>query len=152
MKTSALSVSLKGRGHGSLLGQSLGVQGLGEGRGLVRVGGHYGGTVGDGVRRGADVAGGGLQVLPCEQVGLAAREVPAQGTQGQHGLLVTHTTHAGLVRAEDTLVKDTDTLQLMSSIILTGGTALSEDLLNFHLSFKIISPERFSLSHYCHFC
>lgn len=83
--SASLRVSLKGRGHGSLLGQSLGVQGLGEGGGLVGVGGYYGSTVGDGVRRGADVARGGFQMLPCEQVCLAAREVSTQSTQSQHG-------------------------------------------------------------------
>lgn len=83
-ETSALSVSLEGGGHGSLLSQSLGVQGLSEGGGLVGVGGYYGGTVGNGVRRGTDVAGGGLQMLPCEEVGLAAREVSTKSAQGQY--------------------------------------------------------------------
>lgn len=70
--TPLLALSLEGRGHGPLLRQLLGVQGLGEGRGLVGVGGDDGGSVGDGVGRGAGVAGGGLQVLPCEQVAVAA--------------------------------------------------------------------------------
>ena len=67
-----LILSLEGRSHGSLLCEFLGVQGFGEGRGLIGVGGYYGGTVGDGIRCSSGVAGGGLQVLPCEQVCVAA--------------------------------------------------------------------------------
>lgn len=68
----SVRLSLEGWSHGSLLCEFLGVQGFSEGRGLVGVGGHYGGSVGDGVRRGSSVAGGWLQVLPCEQVCVAA--------------------------------------------------------------------------------
>lgn len=64
--------SLEGRGHRPLLREFLGVQGFGEGRGLIRAGGDYCSTVGDGVRRGSGVASRGLHVLPCEQVGFAA--------------------------------------------------------------------------------
>lgn len=63
---------LESRSHGSLLCEFLGVQGFSEGRGLIGVGGHYGGAVGDGVRRSPGVAGGGVQVLPGEQVCVAA--------------------------------------------------------------------------------
>jgi len=65
-------LSLEGGGHRSLLRELLGVQGFGEGRGLVGVGGDDCRSVGDGVRRGASAAGGRVQVLPCEQVRVAA--------------------------------------------------------------------------------
>lgn len=67
-----LLLSLEGGSHGSLLCEFLGVQCFSEGGGLIGVGGYYGSTVGDGVRRSSSVAGRGVQVLPCEQVCAAA--------------------------------------------------------------------------------
>lgn len=64
--------SLEGRGHWPLLRQFLGVQGFGEGRGLIRAGGDYCGAVGYGVRCSSGMASRGLHMLPGEQVGFAA--------------------------------------------------------------------------------
>lgn len=68
----SVCLSLEGRGHRPLLREFLGVQGFGEGRGLIGAGGDNCGAVGNGVRRGSGVASRGLHVLPCEQVGFAA--------------------------------------------------------------------------------
>lgn len=69
-----LSVSaLEGGGHGSLLCEFLGVQGFSEGWSLIGIGGYYGGAVWNGIRRGSNVAGSVVQVLPCEQGHVGAR-------------------------------------------------------------------------------
>lgn len=85
-----MCLSLEGRGHGSLLCELLGVQGFSEGWCLVGVGGNYGSSVGDGVRRGSCVTRDRIQVLPCEQIGVAASQEAPQCAQCQNSLLGTH--------------------------------------------------------------
>lgn len=55
---------LKSRSLGSLLRELLGVQGFGERRGLVGIGGYYGSTIRDGVGSSSSIAWDWLQVLP----------------------------------------------------------------------------------------
>ena len=87
-------VCLEG-GGGSWRAECLWVQGLGEGWGLVGVGGYYGDSVGDGVGRGMGVAGG-VQVLAGEEGHIGSRQQPLESTDRQsclhtHMYACTHT-------------------------------------------------------------
>lgn len=86
-----MCVCLEGWSHGSLLCELLRVQCFSEGWCLVGVGGYYGSSVGDGVRRSSGVAEGWIQVLPCEHVSVAASQEASQCAECQHSLLITHT-------------------------------------------------------------
>lgn len=66
------SSSLEGGSHGSLLCEFLWVQGFSEGWGLIRIGGYYGGAVGDRIRCRSNIAWVWFQMLPSEQVCVAA--------------------------------------------------------------------------------